>query len=139
MPQISEHGLNEFHPGYNFTGPVPLVPKVFFTERQLIEMLVYAAMRTTEVPGNVIQRTIFDESPEGVHMGRWTLHIPDQVVDTLKATESASFVGVADEVLPDLKLSFEDWSTDKTWIWILTGLLVSFAPDVAYRLGQWPD
>jgi hypothetical protein len=112
---------------YMFRNAPPAEPKLYFPETKLLEMATWGHMACPYRPP---QYTIY---PGDGQVGRWTLHFdhPDPLTDTSPWKFSI------DDMLPGMRMHYEDFETGQRWVWVLTSQRLYGEPN--WRLGMWPD
>jgi hypothetical protein len=115
------------YPLYRFDEPPPRQHAIFFDGSKLFQMAMYGGCACPYTPP---QWTIF---PSDGQVGRWTLHF--DVVDPL--TDDSPWKFTVEDMLPGMRMRYEDFDTGRRWIWVLTDKTIT--GDVEYRLGVWPD
>jgi hypothetical protein len=115
-------------PVYSFSAAPPIEPRLYFPESKLINMAIWG---TFACPYSPPQHTVF---PSDGQIGRWTLHFDD--VDPL--TDVSPWKLLA-QLLPGMRMRYQDFETGNTWIWVLTDQIIKRDNNNDLRLGRWPD
>lgn len=122
-------------PQYDFMRVPPIKPKLFFTERHLIQLALYG---TVGCPFTPVSETVY---PSAGQLGRWTLHF--DVVDLEHLFANGSPWKLLAQELPGMRVRYHGNiydETDKTWLWVLTDQVIHrHGHDHDLRLGVWPD
>lgn len=116
-------------PAYFFNAAPPLVPRLYFNEKSLMDMAILGCLiKRGSWPPAPPQYTVFPG-------GRWTIHFhPDK-----PPYDGSQTRDMVKELLPGIKMQYHDFNTGRHWIWILTNEVLHRDNNNDLRIGHWPD
>jgi hypothetical protein len=103
--------------------PPPLHPRLWFPERELVDMLIWGQYTVFGAFG-----AFLDPSQWPSSMGRWTMNTQDRSSHH------------DETILSGLRLRYEDWDTNRVSVWQMTDTRMGpVGGGIEWRLGLWPD
>ena len=118
-------------PVHNFTTPPPKVPRLYFGERKLGNLAIWGGFALVN-PGSVL----VDQWPK-CYVGSWRIHF--DIIDPFSEEAAKEPWKLLAQMLPGMRVSYEDFATEEQMIWVLTDDIVRRDNNNDLRLGVWPD
>jgi hypothetical protein len=118
---------------YNFNREPPVCPRLYLTERHVVELAMYGFLACPYTP------PLWTVFPSDGQLGWWKLRFDDTPRGLHGLVDNPDWRKLLSEQLAGMHIIYQNFDTKRSWIWVLTDQVLCRDNDNDLRYAVWPD